>query len=72
MGIMVNTEDRDGAPWGWDTWVMGHMDNRTHGQWDMGDRVSWLILKIEMGHLGGWGTWVMGHMANGAHGQLGT
>ena len=51
MGIMVNTEDRDGAPW-----VMGHMDNRTHGQWDMGNGVSWLILKIEMGYLGGWGT----------------
>ena len=51
---------------------MGHMDNRTNGQWDMGNRVSWLILKIEKGHLEGWGTWVMGHMANGAHGQLGT
>ena len=23
VGIMVNTEDRDGAPWGWGTWVMG-------------------------------------------------
>ena len=34
--------------------------------------VSWLILQIEMGHLGGWGTWVMGHMANGVHGQWGT
>ena len=38
MGIMVNTEDRDGAPWGmghiglWGTWVMGHMGNGTHGQ----------------------------------------
>ena len=31
--------------------------------------VSWLILQIEMGHLGGWGTWVMGHMANGVHGN---
>ena len=31
--------------------------------------VSWLILQIEMGHLGGWGTWVMGHMANGVHGH---
>ena len=31
--------------------------------------VSWLILQIEMGHLGGWGTWMMGHMANGAHGH---
>ena len=27
MGIMVNTEDRDGAPWG-----MGHMGHGTHGQ----------------------------------------
>ena len=26
-GIMVNTEDRDGAPWG-----MGHMGNGAHGQ----------------------------------------
>ena len=29
--------------------------------------VSWLILKIEMGHLWGWGTWPMGYMGNGAH-----
>ena len=42
------------------------MGNRTHGQWDMGKGVSWLILKIEMRYLG------MGHMGNGAHGQLGT
>ena len=55
MGIMVNTEDRDGAPWG-----MGHMGDGAHGQWDMGKKVSWLILKIEMGYLGGWGTWAMG------------
>ena len=27
MGIMVNTEDRDGAPWG-----MGHMGDVAHGQ----------------------------------------
>ena len=27
MGIIVNTEDRDGAPWGWGTWAMGHMVN---------------------------------------------
>ena len=27
MGIMVNTEDRDGAPWG-----MGHMHGGAHGQ----------------------------------------
>ena len=37
-----------------DIWAMGNV-----GKW-----VSWLILKIEMGHLGGWGTWVMGHMVN--------
>ena len=46
---------------------LGHMGNGKHGQ-----RVSWLILQIEMGPLGGWGTWVMGHMANRAHGQWGT
>ena len=51
-GIMVNTEDRDGAPW-----EMGHMGNGTHGQ-----RGKWLILKLEMGHLGGWGTWAIGLM----------
>ena len=27
MGIMVSTEDRDGAPWG-----MGHMSKGAHGQ----------------------------------------
>ena len=43
------------------------MGNRTHGQWDMGKGVSWLILKIEMRYLGGWG-----HMGDGAHGQWGT
>ena len=37
-----------------DIWAMGNV-----GKW-----VSWLILKIEIGHLGGWGTWVMGHMVN--------
>ena len=31
----------------------------TYGQWEMwANLVSWLILKIELGHLGGWGTWV--------------
>ena len=30
-----------------DIWVTGHMGNGTHGQ-----RVSWLISKIEMGYLG--------------------
>ena len=52
---------------GWGTWPMGHMDNRTHGQWDMGKGISSLILKIEMGYLGGWGTWPMGNMGNWAH-----
>ena len=28
----------------------------------MGKGVSWLILKIEMGHLRRWGTWPMVHM----------
>ena len=46
---------------------MGHMDNGTHGQWDIGKGVSWLILKIEMGYLGDgahdqWGTCAIGHM----------
>ena len=53
MGIMVNADDRDKAPSG-----MGHMGDGAHGQWDtwamghMGKGVFWLILKIEMGHLG--------------------
>ena len=28
-GIMVNTDNRDGSPWG-----IGHMDYGAHGQWD--------------------------------------
>ena len=35
------------------------MGNGAHDN-NLGKWVSWLILKIEMGHLGGWGTWVMG------------
>ena len=35
----------------------------------MGNGASWLILQIEIGHLGGWGTWPMGYMGNGAHGH---
>ena len=35
--IMVNTADRDGAPW----WI-GHMGNGAHGQWG-----TWA-----MGHMG--------------------
>ena len=37
MGIMVNTADRDGVPWG-----MGHMGDGAHGQWG-----TWA-----MGHMG--------------------
>ena len=66
-GIMVNTSERDGAPWGmghigdgahgqWGTWTMGHM-GILRDRWVMANMVkgvSWLILQIEMGHLGGW------------------
>ena len=48
------------------------MGNRTHGQWDMGKGVSWLISDRDevpwgMGHMGDgthgqWGTWAIGHM----------
>ena len=56
--IMCTIKDRDGVPWG-----MGHMGNWAHDH-NVGKWVSWLILKIEMGHLGRWGTWVIGHMVN--------
>ena len=55
-GIMVNTDNRDGAPWGWGTWAMEHMSKG----------VSWLILKIDGA------PWGMGHMGDGANGQWGT
>ena len=64
-GIMCNIKDRDGVPWGWGTWAMRHMDNWAHVH-NVGKWVSWLILKIEMGHLGRWGT-----LGDGAHGQCG-
>ena len=41
------------------------MGNRTHGQWDMGKGVSWLISKRDEV------PWGMGHMGDGAHGQWG-
>ena len=44
--IMCNIKDRDGVPRG-----MGHMGNWAHNH-NVGKWVSWLILKIEMGHLG--------------------
>ena len=54
--VILNIEM--GVPWG-----MGHMGNWAHDH-NVGKWVSWLILKIEMGHLGGWDTWFMGHMVN--------
>ena len=55
-GIMVNTEDRDGAPWG-----MVHMGNGTHGQ-------RGIVVNTEYRD----GVpWQMGHMGDGAHGQCG-
>ena len=63
MGIMVNTEHRDGAPLG-----MGHMANRIHGQWDtwaMGHGQRGIMVHIKDRDGVPWG----GH---GAHGQLGT
>ena len=67
MGIMVNTEDRDGAHWG-----MGHMANGSHGQWDTwamrhGQRGIMVNIKDRDGV-----PWGMGHMGDGAHGQWGT
>ena len=58
--------------WLFDIWHL--FDNLTsfltYGQWKLDLKwVSWLILKIEMGHLEGWCTWPMGHMDNGTHGQ---
>ena len=53
-GIMVNTADRDGAPWG-----MGHMGNGKHGQ--RGYHGTWA--PWGMGHMGTWA-----NMDNGAHG----
>ena len=65
MGIMVNTEDRDEAPWG-----MGHMTNGAHGQqdtWAMGHGQRGIMVNIKDTDRVPWG---MVHMADGAHGQL--
>ena len=59
MGIMVNTEDRDGAPWGWGTWTMGHMGNGTHGKWG-------IVVNTEDRDEVPWG---MGRMGDKVHGQ---
>ena len=71
MGIMVNTEDRDGAPWEmghmgdgahwwWATWPMGHMGNGTHGQ-------RGIVINTEYRDGVPWG---MGHMGDGAMGHM--
>ena len=67
MGIMVNTEDTDGAPWG-----IGHMGDGVHGQqdtWAMGHGQCGIMVNIKDRDGVPWG---MGRMANGTHGQLGT
>ena len=67
MGIMINTEDRDGAPWG-----MGHMGDGAHGQWGtwimgyMGHGQRGIMVNTEDRDGAPWG---MGHMGYGAHGQ---
>ena len=51
MGILVNTEDRDGAPW-----EMGHMGDGAHEQWG-----TWTMEHMGDGHTviimyrSGWG-----------------
>ena len=52
MGIMVNTEDRDGAPWG-----MGHMANGTHGQRGIVVNTEYRD-GVSLG-MGQWATWSM-------------
>ena len=63
MGILVNAEDRDEAPWG-----MGHMRDGAHEQWG-----TWVMghTAIIM-HRSGWGTWVIGCMGNRPHEQWST
>ena len=64
-GIMVNTADRDWAPW-----EMGHMGDGAHGHnlghmaiANMVKGVSWLILDRDGA------PWGMGHMGDEVHGQ---
>ena len=83
-GIMVNTSERDGAPWGmghigdgahgqWGTWTMGHMGIlRTDGQWQTWSKGIMVNTADRDGAPWWIGTWVMRHMANGAHRQWGT
>ena len=41
---MVNIEDRDGVPWGWGTWVMGHMVNWAHDHNFL--NTAWILTKF--------------------------
>ena len=50
-GIMVNTADRDGAPWG-----MGHMGDGAHGQWG-----TWAMGHMDITK----DTWAMANMVKG-------
>ena len=43
-GILVTTANRDGVPWGWGTWVMGHMGNWAHGHKFL--NTAWIFTKI--------------------------
>ena len=45
---------------------MGHIGNRSHGQWG-----TWAMGQMGHGAHGQWGTWAMGYMDNGAHGPMG-
>ena len=45
---------------------MGHMGNRSHGQWG-----TWAMGQMGHGAHGQWGTWAMGYMGKGAHGPMG-
>ena len=47
-GMLVNTADRDGGPWGWvggwGTCAIGHMGNRAHGYNFL--NTAWIFIKI--------------------------
>ena len=62
-GIMVNTADRDGAPWamGHMGHNLGHMGNGKHGQRG---------IMVNTSERDG-APWGMGHIGDGAHGQWG-
>ena len=65
-GIMVNTADRDRAPWG-----MGHMGNGAHGHnlGHMGNgKHGQRGIMVNTSERDG-APWGMGHIGDGAHGQ---